>query len=207
MGVSTIAKKRHKKFNSKVYERAKKLATDEAVEQVLLGYLSIWSVKELNRICAVHDFVCVPLGRDHYRVGRFDLKKQPNNFWQVSDCDGYALHEFGNQQAAVFFCLYETRYLYARAREFKDCDNELSKTQQEVNYLREKSAADDAKVYKRFYKWCSEVGVERYGYDFTAPRYRLGRARIGLIDPKPFEYYYNNLSRFPYVTGIDVYEK
>jgi hypothetical protein len=138
MAVSTTAKKRHKKFNKKIYEKATKLATDEAVEQVLLGYLSIWSTKELNRICAVHDFVCVPLGKDHYRVGRFDLEKQPNGYWLVSDCDGYAQHEFGNQQAAVFFCLYETRHLYARAREFKDCDNELSKTRQEVNYLREK---------------------------------------------------------------------
>lgn len=83
------------------------------------------------------------------------------------------------------------------------CFFELSK----LNYLKEKSAADDAKVYKRFYKWCADVGAENYGYDFTAPQYRLGRARIGVIDPKPFEYYYNNLSKYPYVTGIDVYEK
>ncbi len=83
------------------------------------------------------------------------------------------------------------------------CFFELSKN----NYLVERSAAEEASIYKKFYDWCIGVEADKFGYEFTAPKYRLGRARIGLIDPKPFEYYYNNLSQFPYVTGVDVYEK
>lgn len=83
------------------------------------------------------------------------------------------------------------------------CFFELSKS----NYLVERTASEEAAIYKKFYDWCASVEADRYGYEFTAPRYRLGRARVGVIDPKPFEYYYNNLSQFPYVTGIDVYEK
>ncbi len=145
MAESTTAKKRHKKINKRVYEKAKKLATDEAMEQVLLGYLAIWSAKELDKICNRHDFVCLLLGKDHYRVGRFNLLKQPNQFWLVSDIDGYIKHEFLNQQAAVFFCLYETKQLYTQARELLDNDEALTRTQQEADFLREKLRRSAAK--------------------------------------------------------------
>lgn len=132
------------------------------------------------------------------------------NRFQTNYIDGHLYSDFwtvGKDLGTAFFT--EDRMLVSN-REVKQqsfisgaCFFELSKN----NYLKEVSAAHEARIYKRFYDWCMSVKADKYGYDFTAPRYRLGRARIGLIDPKPFDYYYNNLSKYPYVTGIEVYEK
>lgn len=132
------------------------------------------------------------------------------NRFQTNYIDGHLYSDFftvGKDLGTAFFT--EDRLLVSN-REVKQqsyisgaCFFELSKT----NYLKEKSAADEGKIYRDYYNWCMSVKADRYGYDFTAPKYRLGRARVGIIDPNPFEYYYNNLSKYPYVTGIDVYEK
>lgn len=72
-------------------------------------------------------------------------------------------------------------------------------------YLKD-SSDQDAKLYDRYYAWCEENKVRDYGYDYVLPKYKLGRVRIGMIDPLPVEYYLKNLNRFPYVSGIHVYE-
>jgi hypothetical protein len=132
------------------------------------------------------------------------------NRFQTNYIDGHLYSDFwtvGKDLGTAFFT--DDRLLVTN-REVKQqsyisgaCFFELSK----VNFLSNKGAANEAQIYKRYYDWCASVNAEQYGYDFTAPKYRLGRARIGLLDKKPFEYYYNNLLKFPYVTGIDVYEK
>lgn len=145
--------------------------------------------------------------------GNMDFPKCDDNDYnrfQTNYLDGHLYSDFWTVGKDLGTAFFTEDQLLVTNREVKQqsfisgaCFFELSK----LNYLSEKSAAADAKVYKRFYKWCADVGAENYGYDFTAPEYRLGRARIGLIDPQPFEYYYNNISKYPYVTGINVYEK
>ena len=118
-----------------------------------------------------------------------------SDFWTVGKDLGTAF--FTDDRLLVTNCEVKQQSYISGA-----CFFELSR----VNYLKDDGAANQGKLYKRFYQWCMDVKADQYGYDFTAPRYRLGRARIGIIDPKPFEYYYNNLSKYPHVTGIDVYE-
>jgi len=138
MAVSTTQKKRHKKFNKKLFAKATQQATTETVEHVLLGLISAWSSRELDRMSNRQDFVCLNLGKDFYRVGRFNLQKQPNGDWQVSDIDGYQVHAFYNQHAAVFYCLFETKKLFHKAREFIQCDHAVYRARLEVSYLQEK---------------------------------------------------------------------
>jgi hypothetical protein len=132
------------------------------------------------------------------------------NRFQTNYIDGHLYSDFwtvGKDLGTAFFT--EDRLLVAN-REVKQqsyisgaCFFEISKN----NFLNERSAAEEAKIYKAYYDWCVRAKAEKYGYNFTAPKYRLGRARIGLIDPNSVDYYYSNLVKYPYVTGIDVYEK
>jgi len=139
MAVSTTQKKCHKKFNKKLFAKATQQATTETVEQLLLGLISAWSARELDRMSSSRDqFVCLALGKDFYRVGRFNLEKQKNDDWQVSDLDGCLVHNFYSQHAAVFYCLFETKKVFHKAKEFIQCDQAVYKAQLEVTYLREK---------------------------------------------------------------------
>ena len=72
-----------------------------------------------------------------------------------------------------------------------------------------KSVSDFAKKdqYDRYYAWCKEHGVKDYGYNYTEPKYYLGRAKIArLADPKPLTYYLENLKNYPYVVRVEVNE-
>jgi hypothetical protein len=100
--------------------------------------VSAWSAKELDRMSSQQDFVCLALGKNFYRVGRYNLEKQHNGDWLVTDLDGYVIHAFYSQHAAVFYCLFETKKIFHKAREFMQCDQAVYKARLEVAYLQEK---------------------------------------------------------------------
>lgn len=150
MGVSRTSNTRKKNLNKKLLTRAEHQAAAETVVEIMARLLERWGSKELDRLCSTKDFICLEVGKNIYRVGKFELKKQAETCWTVNSADGDHIHDFYNRQAAVFFCLYETRCYYTKAREFLYNDAELGKSYCELNNLNKQLAR--ALKQKDFFK-------------------------------------------------------
>ena len=133
MGASHTTKKRRKKHNPQLAERATFQAAVETTAEIMARLLEKFTREELTRLSASREFVCVDLARNLYRVGRFNLQKVSTTCWIVKDSNGRVIHEFYNCQAAVFYCLYESRSSFKRANEFLQTDIDLGRTHHEVN--------------------------------------------------------------------------
>lgn len=62
-------------------------------------------------------------------------------------------------------------------------------------------------LYTDYHAWCSEVDALKHGYQFTQPKYRLGRVCLGVIEDRPLNYFISNLRKYPHVCNIEVYEE
>lgn len=133
MGASHTTRKRRKKPNPKLAERATYQAAVETAAEVMARMLEKWTKSELSRLASSSEFICLDLARNLYRVGNFNLKKESTNCWTVKGNDGKVIHNFFNCQAAVFFCLYESKQAFRRANEFLLTDIALGRTHHEVN--------------------------------------------------------------------------
>tara|TARA_B100000497_G_C7651300_1_gene391888 strand:+ start:549 stop:1511 length:963 start_codon:yes stop_codon:yes gene_type:complete len=55
----------------------------------------------------------------------------------------------------------------------------------------------------RYWQWCKDANAELYGYDYTEPRYNLGRAPIGRAS-QTYSQMENILNATPYVVGVSI---
>ena len=133
----TTKKYRPKKFDKQLYERAQQQATIETAASVLALFLEHWSKVELEKLVAQQQFVCVDVRRNIYKVGRYDLHKIADTAWSVRNFGGKVIHEFCNKQAAVFFCLYDSRNHLQKSRELLNQDLEFGKAKAEVDFYSE----------------------------------------------------------------------
>ena len=133
MGESHTTKKRRRTKPRKLAEQATTQATVETVAELMAYFVEKWSRQQLLQLAQANHFVCLDLAQDFYRVGKFNLRKQNGNIWAVSNLDNRLIHNFQNKQAAVFYCLYESRHLYHKAMEFLQNDQELARIQLQVN--------------------------------------------------------------------------
>lgn len=133
-----------------------------------------------------------------------DYKNFQSNF-----LDGHLYSDFftvGKDLGTAFFTddklLITNREVKQQSKISGACCFEISTK----GYLKENPKVHEDRLYRQYYKWCEDNNVQEYGYNFTEHKYRLGRVRIGLIEPYPVEYYLKQLNKFPYVSGIHVYE-
>ena len=134
MVASPTTKKRPKKFNRKLFEQASKRAAAETLADLMATMLDNWTKTQLNQLSVNQEFVCIDMGKNIYRIGKFNVRKRNEISWTVSDSFGKLIHDFYNKQAAVFFCLYETRNQFSRASEFLHYNIDLASAQQQVEY-------------------------------------------------------------------------
>ena len=118
--------------------KATNQAQGEAMTEVLLRLISHWSLDQVNTISRQSGFVCIEIGKNQYRVGKFNLLRRHDTSWLVSDIDNRRIHDFYVKQAAVFYCLYETQSKFKKSAEFLQSDIELGNIAHEVNYLTER---------------------------------------------------------------------
>ena len=138
MGVSRTPKKSRNNVNKKLMRRATHQAQGEAMTEVLLRLVSQWSLDQVNTLSRQHGFVCIEIGKNQYRVGKFNLHKRHDTSWVVTDMDQRRVHDFYIRQAAVFFCLYETQARFKNSADFLQGDKQLGKIADEVNHYTEK---------------------------------------------------------------------
>lgn len=134
MVASTTTKKHRKKFNKKLYEKATEQATVEAVTEVMSRILVQWTSQQLDKLAYDKEFVCVDLGKHIYKIGKFSLHRHHETSWVVKNAFLEPIYDFYNKQAAVLFCLYETREMFHKSQEFLNYDRELGSLQEQVNY-------------------------------------------------------------------------
>jgi hypothetical protein len=135
--VASLTTKKHKpktkkKFNRQVFERAKQQATAEALTEVMARFFTHWSRQQLDQLASAQEFVCIDLARDFYQVGKYSLEKRAENSWIVRDKYNEVLHNFYHRQAAVLWCLHETRGMFQKAREFLNNDKRYGFMQDQV---------------------------------------------------------------------------
>lgn len=138
MGVSRTPKKSRSNINKKLMRKATNQAQGEAMTELLLRLISHWSLDQVNTISQQSGFVCIEIGKNLYRVGKFNLLRQNDTSWIVSDIDNRRIHDFYVKQAAVFYCLYESQSKFKKSAEFLQSDTELGAIAQEVHYLTER---------------------------------------------------------------------
>lgn len=129
MGKLPITKKSQN--NQHLSSRVTLTATAEVVTEIAARLLDRWTQKELEALVHNKEFVCVDVGNNLFRVGKFLLKKRKNH-WLVKSPAGPNIHEFMVAPAAVFYCLYESRALFHKAQEFMRLDTELCRLTQEI---------------------------------------------------------------------------
>jgi len=146
MGELHTTKKRRRKKNQNLLERATKQATAETITEVMAHFLEKWTKQELANLASNNQFICIDVARDMYRVGRFNMLRLEETRWSVTNLDNKLVHDFYNKQAAVFYCLYESRNLFHKAQEFLQGDIELGRTQLQVKeYLAQLRLAEQKK--------------------------------------------------------------
>lgn len=129
MGKLPITKK--SQTNLHLSNRATITATAEVIAEVAARLLDRWTQKELHNLIESKELVCIDIGKNLYRVGKFLLKKQKTT-WLVKGPYGNVVHEFMIAPAAVLYCLYETRSMFHKAQEFLRLDTDLARITQEV---------------------------------------------------------------------------
>lgn len=137
-GVSRTPKRFRKKVNKKLLHKATQQATAEAMTELLARLVSHWSLDQINSLSRKNGFVCIDLGNNCYRIGKFNLQGLQENQWAVKDLDNRLIHNFYVKQAAVFYCLYETQAMFKKSMEFLQNDRNLGNVAQEVAYLTHK---------------------------------------------------------------------
>jgi hypothetical protein len=146
MGELHTTKKRRRKKNQNLLDRATNQAAAETITEVMAHFLEKWTKKELATLALNNQFICIDVGRDLYRVGRFNLQRQAEKRWIVMDMTGKIIHEFYNKQAAVFYCLYESKHMFHKAHQFLYSDLELGRTYLQVTeYLAQLRLAQQRK--------------------------------------------------------------
>jgi len=73
-------------------------------------------------------------------------------------------------------------------------------------FMQTVSEHEYTELYKDYYAWCQSAGATPT-YNYTQPKYRLGRVCLGIIEDKPLEYFIENLRKYPNVCNIEVYEE
>jgi len=123
-----------KKHNSKIYAKAKKQAIAETATTVMSYLIDHWTQDELDRMCHGGDMVFIDLGQNYYRVGRYNLRKLNAQCWRVTDMTHHWIHDFFNKQAAVFFCMFETKQHYAASYKILHADQRLGRMHESMLY-------------------------------------------------------------------------
>ena len=57
---------------------------------------------------------------------------------------------------------------------------------------------------EQYYRWCIANSVRQYGYEYTDPKYNLGRAPVGKLTGHTFDSLKAVLSETPYVTKVEL---
>lgn len=125
-----MRKRTHKKTITTL-EKAQVQAKLETAVELLAHRLDHWAHKELNSMVNLQAFVCMDMAKDLYRVGQFHVKKTQNH-WTVTCPRRSSIMEFHNMQAAVFYCLYETKCLYQRSSQFFHLDQQLGRAHDQL---------------------------------------------------------------------------
>lgn len=129
MGKLPITKK--SQTNPHLSSRATLTATAEVITEVAARMLDRWTQKELEALVHNKEFICLDVGKNLYRVGKFLIKKQKNS-WVVKGSYGNQVHAFMVAPAAVLYCLYESRNMFHKSQEFLRLDAELVRLTQET---------------------------------------------------------------------------
>jgi hypothetical protein len=132
MGTSHTSKKRRKKPTKNLVELANTQAATETIAQLLARLLDKWTKSELSRLVANNRLVCIDLSKNLYRIGNHTLQKHKDQSWSVRGIDGQFVHSFISKHAAVFYCLYESKRMYHKSREFLNMDAELDRMSKQV---------------------------------------------------------------------------
>lgn len=130
MGKLPITKK--SQTNRRLLERASHTATAEVVTEVFARILDRWTRKELDALVSNKEFVCIDVGKNSFLVGKHTLRKQKDNSWLVKTQTGTSVHAFLYAQAAVFYCLFDNKNQFHRAREFLQADYEIGRTLRQI---------------------------------------------------------------------------
>ena len=87
--------------------------------------MNLWSRKQLDRLAQDREFICMDLGRDLYQVGKYYLERQQEHSWVVKNRFHDKLYDFYNRQAAVLYCLFDSRNQIHKAIDFKKGHKDL----------------------------------------------------------------------------------
>ena len=74
-------------------------------------------------------------------------------------------------------------------------------------YFQNPTKINHQQFLTEYHDWCKENNVQDYGYDYVQPCFNPGRAKIGKLLNVNFSDLQSNLSKFPYISNIIVYEK
>jgi hypothetical protein len=68
---------------------------------------------------------------------------------------------------------------------------------------------DQKNSIDRYYKWCEDNNVRDYGYEYTLPKYNIGRATLGNLCAEKEDYadIVANLAKYPNVCNIGIIER
>jgi len=116
-----------KKINKKIYKKAQNQALAETATTVMAYLIEHWTADELDRMSRNGDMLFIDLGKGYYRVGRFNLRRITPQCWRVTDLTNRLIHDFFNKQAAVFFCMYETKHHFTSSNKILHSDIRLGR--------------------------------------------------------------------------------
>ncbi len=99
---------------------------DQALTQAV-KFLHQWTRKELSRLQTQGEVLILPgKNKNHYLIGRYQLQKQTDHCWSVSDAEVH-VHDFYDKRSALYYC-FGTQNKYSRhAEEVRSLDAELGR--------------------------------------------------------------------------------
>ncbi len=166
-------KKRHKNVNNNALKKqAETRALAEVTANVMAHFLDHWTKQEIENLGCNESLLCLELQNGVYRIGKYFLAHQDSDLWQVNNEHGEYVHKFYSKQAAVFYCLYDTRHKYNQARELLFGDQRLFslKTQIDQYYVLLKKAIE------RKDEWRQDLYLARLSH--TRPLFADARDRL-----------------------------
>jgi hypothetical protein len=174
MAESRTTKKRYHKRdpNQALKQQADTRAVAEVTANIMARFLDHWTRNEVEALGRNEPVLCIELEKGVYRIGKFFIAQHNSELWQVDNEHGEFVHQFYSKQAAVFYCLYDTRHKYNQARELLFGDKRLFslKTQIDQYYVLLKKAIE------RKDEWRQDLYIARLSH--TRPLFADARDRL-----------------------------
>jgi hypothetical protein len=135
MAKSHTTKKRYHKHNKNdaLKKQAESRAVAEVTANVMARFLDHWTQQELEALGRQNSVLCMEIKEGVYRIGKFYVTQNDAELWQVNNQYGDFVHKFYSKQAAVFYCLYDTRHKYNQARELLFGDQRLYSLKNQID--------------------------------------------------------------------------